>query len=108
MNICRSSPSGLLRKEEIMLIDSETLKKAYCDFCNASDTDMAECPGECITHQIIDAQPTVEAATVRHAHWIERGGIYACSNCDAEDGVMTKFCSSCGYQMDGGAENGSD
>ena len=51
--------------------------------------------------------PLVEVEE-KHAHWIERGGIYACSHCDAEDGVMTKFCSSCGYQMDGGAENGSD
>ena len=108
MNICRSSPSDCSERRKIMLIDSNDLKKAFCDYCNAIDSDMIGCPGYCDTLRIIDEQPKADAATVRHAHWIERGGIYACSHCDAEDGVMTKFCSSCGYQMDGGAENGSD
>lgn len=36
-----------------------------------------------------------------HAHWIDLGGIYSCSNCGSEDGVETRFCSSCGFKMDG-------
>lgn len=42
----------------------------------------------------------------KHAAWIERGGIYACSNCGSEEGVMTDYCSSCGFKMDGGADDG--
>lgn len=47
---------------------------------------------------------TADAEPVRHAHWIGRGGIFSCSHCGAEDGVMTSFCSSCGFRMDGDAE----
>ena len=43
----------------------------------------------------------------KHAHWNDLGGIYACSNCGAEDGIETAFCSSCGYQMDGGDQDAS-
>lgn len=91
-----------------MLIDSEALKKAYCDYCNAMDPDMSGCPGECETHRIIDRQSPIDTESLRHAQWIDRGGIFECSNCSAESGVMTRYCSYCGYQMDGGDQDAAD
>ena len=43
--------------------------------------------------------PTVD--TERHAHWIDNGDTYECSNCgDKFYGIDTKYCSSCGCKMD--------
>lgn len=37
----------------------------------------------------------------RHAHWIDNGDTYECSNCgDKFYGIDTKYCSSCGCKMD--------
>lgn len=85
-------------------IDADALKNDFCDHCAAMEINMLKCNGQCISLRIVDAQPTVDAVPVRHEHWIERGGIFACSGCGAEDGVMTQFCSSCGAMMDGDAE----
>lgn len=42
-----------------------------------------------------------KADTERHAHWIDNGDTYECSNCgDKFYGIDTKFCSSCGCKMD--------
>lgn len=38
-----------------------------------------------------------------HSHWIDRDGLYICAHCGAEAGVMTWYCSECGYGMDGDA-----
>lgn len=79
------------------------LSVIYCNDCdmffslddiNASDDDICEA----WNRRTADAEP------VRHAHWIGKGGIFSCSHCGAEDGVMTSFCSSCGFRMDGDAE----
>ena len=56
----------------------------------------------------IDDAPTIEAAPVVHAHWIERefplGKNYECSNCQHIDGKHTAFrghyCWYCGAKMD--------
>ena len=33
------------------------------------------------------------------ASWIDRNGVYTCSNCGGEAGVMTRYCSECGCKM---------
>lgn len=35
------------------------------------------------------------------ARWIDKDGLYECSRCGAECGVMSKFCSDCGAEMNG-------
>lgn len=37
----------------------------------------------------------------RKSHWIDNDGMYTCAHCGAEAGVMTWYCSDCGYRMDG-------
>ena len=44
----------------------------------------------------------------KHSHWNDSGGIYICAHCGAEAGVMTKFCSECGYWMNGGDQDDND
>lgn len=39
----------------------------------------------------------------RKSHWIDSDGLYICAHCGAEAGVMTWYCSECGYGMDGDA-----
>lgn len=113
------------------LIDANALKKEFCDYCSAMDTDMQTCDGNCDTLRIVDEQPTIEPEA-RHGRWIEKPP-YAdetvkelefqivCSRCDEQnasinfndDGEIigktfykTKFCPHCGAKMDGGADNG--
>lgn len=66
---------------------------------------------------VIKRQPSVDAAPVRHGHWIgyedEYGSYIRCSVCADEftawegDCAHTRFCPGCGARMDlEGAENG--
>ena len=69
--------------------------------------------GECVeyAHNLIDAQPTIDAVPVVHAHWIDqKHGVYKCSNCrnyldfrgvNAGRGDAN-YCPNCGAEMDGG------
>ena len=69
--------------------------------------------GECVeyAHNLIDAQPTIDAVPVVHAHWIDQKyGVYKCSNCrnyldfrgvNAGRGDAN-YCPNCGAEMDGG------
>jgi hypothetical protein len=60
--------------------------------------------------QIINNQPTIEAAPVVHGEWIEVGvtcgiTILKCSNCGKEHPRLHEnFCRDCGAKMEGGAE----
>lgn len=71
--------------------------------------------GECVdyAHNLIDAQPTVDAVPVVHAHWIQNKGLFRnpivkCSHCGNfldMDGVNAgrgnaNFCPNCGAKMD--------
>lgn len=77
--------------------------------------------GECVeyAHNLIDAQPTIDAVPVVHAHWVpqrpnNRTGkayIFVCSNCkkfaiklmsSSIDEMGYVFCPYCGAKMDGG------
>lgn len=114
---------------EVRLIDANALKKAFCDYCSAIDTDMLKCTGNCDTLRIIDEQPTIEPE-VRHGRWIseivpwtdwkgqkrKRFQPTSCSVCHTPVADATNFCPNCGARMDaedinvltkdGGADNG--
>ena len=55
---------------------------------------------------LIDAQPTIDAVPVAHAHWIKSnydnidGTIYECSNCNTEMFSAWNYCPNCGAKMD--------
>lgn len=68
---------------------------------------------ECVeyAHNLIDAQPTIDAVPVVHAHWIDqKHGTYKCSSCGQFldfGGVNAgrgdaNYCPNCGAEMDGG------
>lgn len=74
-------------------------------WCGVSPAEVDERVAETVEEAWIQKKPKwcpLVDADQKHAHWNDLGGIYACSNCGAEDGIETAFCSSCGYQMDGG------
>lgn len=86
------------------LIDADALKADYCDFCKAM-TEELECNGDCMTCEIIDNQPTIEAEPVRHGRWAKVNSIHGlkafkCSECNGYAGIITAFCSTCGAKMD--------
>lgn len=99
------------------LVDADALKADYCDFCKAM-TEELECKGDCMTCEIIDNQPTIEAEPVRHGRWAGNHRHLACSSCsmtfcvpDGVDGELDmsshRYCPWCGAKMDlkEGAEN---
>ena len=68
-------------------------------------------------HFGIDAQPSVDAAPVRHGRWLRAGEpplyIIECSECRQlffhhAGQAMPKYCLECGARMDGGDENETD
>lgn len=78
-------------------------------WCGVSPAEVDERVAETVEEAWIQKKPEwcpLVEVDQKHAAWIDRGGIYACSNCGAEEGAMTDYCSSCGFQMDGGAECG--
>ena len=67
--------------------------------------------GECIeyAHDLIDAQPTIDATPMVHAHWVDqKHGVYKCSNCGNFldfSGVNAgrgdaNYCPNCGAKME--------
>lgn len=71
--------------------------------------------GECIdyAHNLIDAQPVIDAEPVKHARWIDPvHGVYKCSNCRSLldfEGVNAgrgdaNYCPHCGAKMDNETE----
>lgn len=77
--------------------------------------------GECVeyAHNLIDAQPTIDAVPVVHAHWVscedEYDDEYKCSACGGPQFFeMTpqmegwKYCPYCGARMDEEKENTHD
>ena len=78
-------------------------------WCGVSPAEVDERVAETVADAIAQGKPEwcpLIDADQSYAQWIDRGGIFECSNCSAESGVMTRFCSDCGYQMDGGVDNG--
>ena len=97
----------------VRLIDADALKDALCMFCQAMDSNMVDCNGDCMTHSIIDEQPTIEAEPVRHGRWIkDKDGFHHCSECgentDRQEDAFgydisefkTIYCGNCGAKMD--------
>lgn len=77
-------------------------------WCGVSPAEVDERVAETVDEAWIQKKPKwcpLVDVDQKHAHWNDLGGIYSCSNCGAEDGIETAFCSSCGYQMDGGDQD---
>ena len=43
----------------------------------------------------------VNTKPIIHAWWIDNDGMYTCSACGSEYGVMMDYCGECGCRMDG-------
>ncbi len=109
---------------EVRLIDANALKKAFCDWCDSSDSANSDivCGKSCATLDLFDSMPTIEAEPVRHGRWIEcdykhmehgmietepKAGL-CCSECRTgfQKKKMTykQYCPACGAKMyaDGG------
>ena len=55
--------------------------------------------------EVIDAQPTIDAQSVRLGRWIYKPAEgTACSMCGKMTICEYKFCPNCGARMDGGVE----
>lgn len=102
------------------LIDADALKKAFCDWCDSSDSANSDivCGKSCATLDLFDSMPTIEAEPVRHGRWIKQeNGLNLCSVCGVAKVSHLPFCGHCGARMDatdtnvggkGGAENVSN
>lgn len=52
--------------------------------------------------------PAVDAAPVRHGHWIDCDGQYECSECHNISCCKGKYCTDCGSMMIEGEQNATD
>lgn len=60
--------------------------------------------------EIIDQQPTVDAAEVVHGEWLDvptPDGVrlffpYKCSKCQYKESIKSRYCPNCGAKLDGG------
>ena len=85
------------------LIDADALIGALHNHAFLEGDDRSIC------YNIIQKQPTIEAAPVRHGKWIESdeydefyGRLYRCSKCNTFVlGDMDNYCSYCGADMRG-------
>ena len=84
------------------LIDADKLRKDILDLPNCYNG-YSDAYDKAYIIDVIDEQPTVDAETVRHGHWIWCGSYYTCSVCGEEQyGVDTGryYCQNCGAKMD--------
>ena len=102
------------------LIDRDELRKDFCNMCEAMQPEMIDCEKKgCMSMQIIDEQPTVDAEPARRGRWETREDydgdvIYRCSACGEEWTLIAGtpkennmyYCPNCGARMNGGADNG--
>lgn len=91
-------------------IDADYLNMYLCELQMANlgeDDDYCETLNEVI--HIVDEQPTIEAAPVKHGEWINESSIreykFICSACGEiffSAGIESfRFCPICGAKMDG-------
>lgn len=98
------------------LINADTLlteisNGKYCKYCEVGklygcgDCDLYSFRDDNI-EKLIDAQPNVNAVTIKHGRWIEHPWNpaewkYSCSLCGGGIDTERKFCPDCGAMMDG-------
>lgn len=86
------------------LIDADALMKTMRENSEGNEGWYGD---TCAFMRDVENAPTIDAAPVRHGHWIKitPSGIYECSKCGKN--VMTcdieayKYCQRCGARMDG-------
>lgn len=57
---------------------------------------------------VLSMLPAVDAAPVRHGHWIDRDGQYECSECHNISCCRANYCPDCGSMMIEGEQNATD
>ena len=91
------------------LVDIGAVLEIAMSYCSDDDGSCSKA-GRDIREMLdeLEALPTVEAKSVKHAKWeICSDGYYPyCSNCknEPQGRAMTLFCPNCGAKMDGGIE----
>ena len=93
------------------LIDADVLIERMYHDAFETDTDMQKWDSGCwirykLFENAIDAQPTIDAASVVHGEWIDVSDWWTpyqkCSICGAiVDGYGSNFCPNCGADMRG-------
>lgn len=68
-----------------------------CKACAQEHDQLAELLTELKNRRIAD----VNTKPIIHAWWIDNDGMYTCSACGSEYGVMMNYCGECGCRMDG-------
>lgn len=83
------------------LIDRENATKLINELLEDIHRGKTELHEQILQQLAINITCLPPADTERHAHWIDNGDTYECSNCgDKFYGIDTKYCSSCGCKMD--------
>ena len=55
---------------------------------------------------MLENQPAVDAAPVRHGRWTDRGSLSCrCSCCGCKSNAEYNYCPHCGARMDGGEDD---
>ena len=100
---------------DVRLIDANALKKAFCEWCDSSDSANSDivCGKSCATLDLFDSMPTIEAEPVRHGRWIKLPeswqADYECSECGTGIGkIKPPYCALCGARMDMSCMEGGD
>lgn len=81
------------------LIDADKLRKDVLDLPNCYNG-FSDTYDKAMIVDLVDEQPTVDAETVKHGHWmVDEDGNITCSEC-GHHGVGDNYCERCGAKMD--------
>ena len=89
------------------LINVDDLEDMEMETCDTDDSIVIKerVAGRNHIRQIVKDAPTIDAAPIVHAYWIEEGdGYQICSNCGEEHcwaDYRATYCDVCGAKMDG-------
>lgn len=89
------------------LIDADKLRKDVLDLPNCYNG-FSDTYDKAMIVDLVDEQPTVDAETVKHGHWIFKPKdaiemmftLPKCSECGAESSDAGNYCPYCGAKMD--------
>lgn len=80
------------------LIDADRLKAHYAWWGEDSDKRRTfDC--------IVDVQPSVDAAQIKHGHWVDNNEVFVCSECGKwfdmlQGDADMNYCPNCGARME--------
>lgn len=85
------------------LIDREALSTALCELARRNPVMTV---GIHMARKMVTDAPTIAAAPVVHARWVDPDGdgiVWCCSACNHPDDWRTPYCAHCGARMDADA-----